>query len=228
MLGQSCKTYDVVQPADETSRAHGVPRDNEPTIEVISHMLYEVEQKYPLEEFDTIFERLEEFGASFGPPLEQVDRYFSHPARDFSSTDEALRIRSVGEENRVTYKGPKIDQTTKTRREIELPLPSGESTPAAYQELFDALGFQAVATVRKDRRSAVIEWGGHTLSIALDEVAGLGRYIELEIAADESALDSARAVLAELAEQLKLTGAERRGYLDMLLEKMSQEDNPNF
>jgi len=191
-------------------------------------MQYEVEQKYPLEGFDVILERLEEFGASFGPPLEQVDRYFSHPGRDFASTDEALRIRSIGDENRVTYKGPKIDQTTKTRREIELPLPSGESTPAAFEELFEALGFLAVATVRKDRRTAVIEWCGHTLSIALDDVAGLGHYVELEIAATEATLDSARNALAELAAQLQLTNDERRGYLDMLQQKMNQDDNPNI
>ena len=54
-----------------------------------------------------------------GEPAEQVDTYFSHPARDFAATDEALRIRSIDQENFVTYKGPKLDATTKTRREID-------------------------------------------------------------------------------------------------------------
>ena len=44
------------------------------------------------------------------------------PCRDFAQTDEALRIRTVGDTSFVTYKGPKLDATTKTRRELELPL----------------------------------------------------------------------------------------------------------
>ena len=67
-----------------------------------------------------------ELGATIEPPVVQVDQYFAHPARDFAQTDEALRLRRVGKQNFITYKGSKIDATTKTRREIELPLAPGE------------------------------------------------------------------------------------------------------
>ncbi len=182
-------------------------------------MQYEAEQKYPLEDFERVEASLVAMGATLGPPREQIDRYFSHPARDFAATDEAFRIRSIGSENCVTYKGPKIDQTTKTRREIELPLPAGPSNAAAFEELFAVLGFSAVATVRKHRRQATIDWHGHTLEIALDEVDDVGRFVELEIISDEEDLDAARTALGELAQQLQLTVIERRGYLQLLLEK---------
>jgi len=182
-------------------------------------MLYEVEQKYPLDDFHWLQQRLQAMGASVGPPVEQIDRYFSHPARDFAVTDEALRIRSIGSESRITYKGPKIDQTTKTRREIELPLPPGPSTAADYEELLTALGFRPVATVRKVRHETTIDWRGHALEIALDEVDSLGYFAELEIVTNEQGLDAARAALAEVAEQLRLTTIERRGYLQLLREK---------
>lgn len=187
-------------------------------------MKYEVEQKYPLENVDLVRQKLEALGSTFSAPMEQVDRYFAHPARDFAETDEALRIRSVGDTNCVTYKGPKIDQTTKTRREIELPLPGGQENSAEFEELFTVLGFQPVATVSKQRRTAEIEWSDHTLTIALDQVDGLGSYVELEIVAEEAGLDAARGALADLANELQLSTIERRGYLDMLLESRGSKD----
>ena len=61
-------------------------------------------------------------------------------ARDFAATDEALRIRRVGDANFVTYKGPKLDQSTKTRREIEVPLADGEQPAADFGNLLVGAG----------------------------------------------------------------------------------------
>ena len=102
-------------------------------------MKYEVEQKFPVGDLAGVEARLSALGAAVSEPREEVDLYFAHPARDFAATDEALRIRRVGESNCITYKGPKIDRTTKTRREIELAIPSGAEVPDAWQELFEAL-----------------------------------------------------------------------------------------
>ena len=85
-------------------------------------MKLEVEQKFAVPDLGQLQTRLLELGAKAGEPQLQVDQYFAHPARDFAQTDEALRIRRIGQSNFVTYKGPKIDATTKTRRELELPL----------------------------------------------------------------------------------------------------------
>ena len=88
-------------------------------------MHIEVEQKFRATHSAELLARLERMGAVFAEPVVQVDLYFAHPARDFAQTDEALRIRRVGERNFVTYKGPKLDAMTKTRRELELPLADG-------------------------------------------------------------------------------------------------------
>src|SRR5262249_14905560 len=89
-------------------------------------MTWEVEAKYPIADLETLQMQLASFGVRYEASLEQVDEYFNHPARDFSRTDEALRLRHVGErDNYVTYKGPKIDDSNKTRQEIELQLPAG-------------------------------------------------------------------------------------------------------
>jgi adenylate cyclase class 2 len=102
---------------------------------------YEVEQKFPVAELAAVQERLVALGAQLQAEREDRDLYFAHPARDFARTDEALRIRRVGTSNFITYKGPKIDPATKTRREIELDLPPGETAAAQWTELLEYLGF---------------------------------------------------------------------------------------
>ncbi|MCE9526267.1 MAG: class IV adenylate cyclase [Planctomycetales bacterium] len=182
-------------------------------------MQLEIEQKYPVDDLRRIRKSLEALGATFEPPIRQVDLYFRHPARDFAQTDEALRLRQVGEENCITYKGPKIDAETKTRREIELPLEPGQKNFDSWEEMLDILGFRRVRDVAKERIPGIVTWEGGEVHLALDQVAGLGTFLELEILADERELDSAKSRLASLAKKLGLDRFERRGYLDLLLSK---------
>jgi adenylate cyclase, class 2 len=180
-------------------------------------MPYEVEQKFPADDLTALETRLRELGATIAGPIAEADLYFAHPARDFAATDEALRLRRQGEKNYITYKGPKIDATTKTRREIELPLPPGEETIGKWRELLEAVGFRPVAEVRKSRKKAQITWQGRGVECSLDTVEGLGAYIELEVIADQAGLDAARALIASLAEKLGLSGSQRRSYLELLM-----------
>ncbi len=168
-------------------------------------MKYEVEQKFRVDEHDSIARRLAQWGAAFGGVDEQVDRYFAHPQRDFAATDEALRIRRVGSDCCITYKGPKIDSTTKTRCEIELPLPPGGETVEQFTELLEALGFRRVAEVCKRRRTATIARQGARVEVALDDVAGVGKFVELELAARPDELESAKHCVAQLAKELGLS-----------------------
>jgi len=178
---------------------------------------FEVEQKFRVADLTEVRQRLVGLGAEFAEPIDQADTYFSHPVRNFAQTDEALRLRRVGEENRITYKGPKIDLETKTRRELELPLADGIAAFEQYVELLLTLGFGQVATVRKRREAGSLTWQGHEVEVALDTVEGVGQFAELEIAADESGLVAAKGAIASLAEEAGLTRSERRSYLEMLL-----------
>jgi adenylate cyclase class 2 len=186
-------------------------------------MHYEVENKFPVREFSRVFERLQELGAEFHDEVEQVDIYFGHPVRDFATTDEALRIRRIGETNLLTYKGPKIDTTTKTRREVELPLASGAQYLEQYTQLLIALGFQTVAEVKKHRRRGHLRWSQWSVQLALDQVARLGQFVELEIVADEEQLASAQSAVRTLATRLGLAQPERRSYLEMVLDLRAPE-----
>ena len=179
---------------------------------------YEVEQKFRIEDAAAVEQRLLSLGATPLTTIAQVDTYFAHPARDFGATDEAFRLRRVGARNFVTYKGPKIDATTKTRREIELPLPEGTDYAARFRSLLEALGFRVVADVSKVRRTTHLAWEGETIEVSLDDVTGVGQYVEVELVVYESEVATARDRLARLAKELDLQHNERRSYLELLLQ----------
>ncbi len=128
-----------------------------------------------------------------------------------------MRIRAVGNKSFVTYKGPKVDTTTKTRREIELPLDPNDEDGAQFDNLLAALGFKQVAIVRKQRRPFKIDFEDSEVDGALDDVDSVGSFVELELQADDAGLDAARRTVLKLATELRLGPSERRSYLEMLL-----------
>jgi len=180
-------------------------------------MSYEVELKFPVPDLPAFARKLTDSGIPISPAQEEIDVYFAHPSRDYARTDEALRLRRKGDANCVTYKGPKIDATTKTRREIELPLAPGSESLSSWTALLEAVGFRPVGEVRKSRRKAAIPWQGHLVEASLDEVAGVGTFVEFELVAEESGVDAARACIQSLAQSFDLTEGERRSYLELLL-----------
>ncbi len=182
-------------------------------------MRYEVEQKFPVAGMGAVEAALAALGADISAPEEEMDLYFAHPQRDFAATDEALRLRRKGSQNYITYKGPKLDATTKTRREIELPLGEAAGAVAAWRELLEVLGFRGVAEVRKSRRKALVTWQDRQVEVSLDAVEGLGTFVELELMADAQQMAAAKACIAGLAAELGLRESERRSYLELLLER---------
>lgn len=156
---------------------------------------------------------LSEMGASKVGVEEQSDVYFAAPYRNFARTDEALRIRSLGGQAVLTYKGPKLDKVSKTRVEIETPV---DGTAAA--KIFHALGFLEAGAVRKKRE--IFRAGD--ITVCLDTIEGLGEFLEVEIdVGDEKYLESSRAQLFKFLSQFGLSEKDsiRTSYLEMLLEK---------
>ena len=132
-------------------------------------------------------------------------------------------MRSVGEQSCITYKGPKLDLETKTRCEEEVSLAEGEAARSSCDAIIQHLGFTPVATVTKQRRTAQFLQDSLKIEFALDEIEGLGEFVEIEISVsatdfDDPAVQDARQALAALAEKFELQEVERRSYLEMLLE----------
>jgi adenylate cyclase class 2 len=181
-------------------------------------MPLEIEQKYRVADLHTIESALTQTGATISDAVTQVDCYYAHPQRDFAQTDEAFRIRAVGPKNFLTYKGPKLDQTTKSRVEYEVAIAEGPDALAACGEILRNLGFTPASIVRKQRRTCEIGRDGFTVEVALDDVRKLGTFVELEInVPDDTQADAAKAVLAALAQDLSLSDVERRSYLELVI-----------
>jgi adenylate cyclase class 2 len=182
-------------------------------------MTYEVELKFPLADSTALEARLASMGAVAESTLEQRDVYFNHPQRDFAQTHEAFRLRTAGDRSYVTYKGPLIDSQTKTRREWELALEDGVMAACKLTEILEMLSFRPLRAISKRRVTYRLPWEGRNFEVVLDEVVGLGNFLEIETLAEEADRDAARDLILRLARELQLEGAERRSYLEMLLEK---------
>ncbi len=181
---------------------------------------YEVEIKFRAVDHAALADRLRALGARAETAIEQEDLYLAHPARDFARSGEALRLRRVGSENRVTYKGPKLAGPTKTREEIELGFEPGAGALAQLERLMERLGFRPVMRVAKRREGFHLEFAGRPVEVVLDRVEGLGDFAEVEaLAAGPADLPAAQAAVQALAGQLGLVEVEPRSYLRMVLER---------
>ncbi|MEF8773538.1 MAG: class IV adenylate cyclase [Halobacteriales archaeon] len=177
--------------------------------------MYEVELKVRADH-EAVRDRLAERSVERVGAVRQVDTYYGAPHRDFGETDEALRVRRETQEggdprHELTYKGPKVDADSKTRQEHE----TGVDDPDAVDAALQALGFDPVATVEKDReRYRIGEY-----AVALDAVDGLGTFVEVERAAAENEIEAVREGAADLLADLGLDpGAGiRTSYLGLLL-----------
>ena len=188
--------------------------------------MLEVEMKFRVTDWTDIAAKLAAAGAVAEPQREDTDHYFNAPDRDFAQTDEAVRLRRIGTENYLTYKGPKIDTLTKSRSEIELRLADGSQTAADAVRFLASLKYRPVAVVSKQRRVFKFEREGFTLSACLDDVGAVGRYVEVEIMADDAKYEEARAVLLRAVADLGLNDPERRSYLRLLLEQGAMRTPP--
>lgn len=177
--------------------------------------VFEVELKFRVETHTAIEEVLKSRGAKLIGDSRQCDQYYRHPGRDFAKTDEALRIRATDSDAYLTYKGPKLDQQTKTRREIELPI--GLAAQADFDQLLVKLGFTPIAAVIKQRREYSLDQAGRAFKVALDKVAEIGVFVEIETISDQASLIASREGVLEVAKQLGLTEPTRLSYLRSLL-----------
>ncbi|MDD2756311.1 MAG: class IV adenylate cyclase [Methanothrix sp.] len=154
-------------------------------------------------------ERIAALGATLLVVENHHDLYFNSSQRDFRFSDEALRIRIKEEGARLTYKGPKLDQTTKSRLERTVKI----DDPKQMEQILSSLGFVLSAQVRKKRTKYSYEG----LVLALDEVEGLGSFVEVEAEGEGDYEEQKRKVLSIMS-KLGLHESIRSSYLELLEE----------
>ena len=186
--------------------------------------MIEVEIKLPLrrqektEERDRITVVLCSMGFRKAARFRQRDTYFDNAAGEIRGGGKALRIRETEDLMKgvvtaeLNFKGPRMDQVSMTRQELETEVGQAETG----RRILAALGFSPVLPeVVKERT----EYRRKEITAALDRVEGLGDFLELEILADEETengkvLQKLEELLGELGYQMGDTVT--RSYLSML------------
>ena len=176
--------------------------------------MIEVEVKAKIDDFESLKRELRKINAIKTSEEYQKDIYFNSPIKDFAKTDEALRIREtlINDNTNIfiTYKGPKIESTSKTREEIEIAI----DDICKISKLFENLGFKKGNIVIKNRK--IYELNEYI--ICLDDVEGLGPYMEIEVdLEDGSDFQPALDGIYETFKKLGIVdGFERTSYLELL------------
>ena len=143
-------------------------------------------------------------------PMEDI--YFAHPSRDFGKTDEALRLRKREDGAELTYKGPRMHADgAKAREEITL----RTDNPLTMQRIVERLGFKESYVLRKTRTSYMLD----KLRVDIDDVEGLGEFVELEVLTESP--ERSKQLLELARAELGLEKLEPKTYLEMIIEKQS-------
>jgi len=183
--------------------------------------MYEVELKVRADH-ERVRDQLATLDADRIESVTQEDCYYNAPDRDFAQTDEALRIRTEScdgdTETRLTYKGPLVEQESKTRQEAETAVEESEK----LQAILDGLGYEPAAVVKKERERYRVDG----CTVTLDAVDGLGEFVEAELDVETTEADAdaeierARDRLTAVLDQLGLDANDqiRTSYLGLLLE----------
>jgi len=195
--------------------------------------MLEVEIKVKILDPNLIRKRFEENNGVYKISLFHEDTYFNLPKglRDFKKTDEALRLRKSIEFNKVnrevakkityffTYKGKKVDTTTKSRQEIEVRIEDLDK----LKDILKVLGFQEIFTVKKDRELYEFKFKNYHIEALIDFLPILKQhFIEVEIISDS--IENLEVYRETLFDFLSLFGIKkeesiRKSYLELIADE---------
>ena len=195
--------------------------------------MIEVEIKVKISDPEVLRNKLKDHGGMYKLSLYHEDTYFNMPEGliDFKETDEALRLMKSVEINKfdnpmekivnyyITYKGKKIDITTKTREEIDVKIDDIEK----IRDMLKLLGFQEIFTVKKERELFEFEFQTYHIEALIDYIPILKQYfIEVEYLEESSEnLNSSKEVLFEFLNLFGIKKEEsiRKSYLELISDK---------
>ena len=199
--------------------------------------MIEVEIKVAISNPDSLKENLKKLNGKYIISLDHEDTYFNMPRklRNFKKTDEALRLRKSIEFNKynkenttlirafITYKGKRIDQTTKTREEIEVEIKNLEK----MKKLFENLGFREIFTVKKERELYEFNFKNEKIEVLIDFLPILNQnFMEAEVIVESK--KEVPLVKEKVFEFLKKFGISktdsiRESYLELIAKKLKLE-----
>lgn len=159
----------------------------------------EIEVKARIE--GDLSDKILEMGGKFLSEKYQEDIYFEHPCKSFLESDEALRLRIEDNRNVLTFKGKREGKDLKIREELEIEINDSKT----LINILERLGFKKAHVIRKRRKEFLL----NRTIICLDDVEGLGFFVELEGGLE----------IMEIAKKLGLKDLTTDSYLEMIIKK---------
>jgi adenylate cyclase class 2 len=139
-------------------------------------MAVEIEAKLKVEQLAPYNELLLQLGAQLQGSYEQFDTFYEQPEKKLLQAGSGLRLRREQGKNNckniLCFKGPTQKSNYKRREEIQIEV--NDANQVAI--LLDRLGYKPVLTVEKNRTV----WNFNKCLVCLDEVNGLGSFVEIE------------------------------------------------
>jgi len=176
-------------------------------------MALETEAKIRVADLKPLRARLAQLGARPQGEQLEVNIYFDTAEERLSKADKALRLRSAGKKNVLTYKGPQGQSRYKQRQEIQTTV----DDPQATRDLLEQLGFCQSLLFEKRRES----WLLNCCRIELDSLPLLGTFVEVEGPSEQD--------ITRILEQLQLDKEDliKTPYPTLLREYLRRTENPS-
>jgi adenylate cyclase class 2 len=180
--------------------------------------MYEVEVKAQLKNRQAVVKKLKDLGCKFSEELHQVDHIFISETISFPPPlgVPVLRVRKENNKYILTLKIPQLSRQDCIEREIEIV--DGEG----MIEILKLMKYKEVPTVDKKR----IKTNLNGIEIVLDEVKGLGEFIEAEKIVQNNNHEDRKKIQEELFDFLGTLGVSKEDrvidgkYDIMLYEKL--------
>ena len=167
-----------------------------------TNMGYEVEVKYRLVDHDQLTTPARGSEAPLARPAIAPGRHLPEPPLTrLRRHQRGAADPPIGDENRITYKGPRLSGPTKTREEIEIVFAAG--TTHSRSCCVSSRTWDSGRSPRSANRRTPFHLtpSGHDVEVALDRAEGLGDFAEIEtLAATEADLPAAQAAVLAVAE----------------------------
>ena len=140
----------------------------------------EIEIKARIKNPEEVIKKLESLGCSFSDSIRQTDTVYTKivgNVEQYLTNDHYLRIREKSDGRFIfTFKRP-LSKVVLTKTEHETEIKDAKE----FEQALLQMGYQAANKVIKERRTAHIK----DIEICIDEVVGLGSFIEVEKKTDQ-------------------------------------------
>jgi len=176
--------------------------------------MFEIEVKAKVDNLPEIARKLSKLGCKISAPIFQYDRIYNEKGKinPRGKKGNVLRIRQQEDKILLTLKKNRTNELDCIEHELEI------SSVEEMENILLQMGYQLAVEIRKTRQKAKYQ----NYEICLDEVEGLGTFVEVEKITNEPA-EKVQEELFQFLESLGVAKDQRisKGYDTLMLELKS-------